>query len=112
MESPVRIRVLEQAVLVLVVHPHLLIFLFLRAHEVVGVDEVVAGVVGRVDVDHLHLAQIRLLQQLGLSRLSPRCRGFRWCPIVLLSSGQGRSVLRMGLFASTMEAFFPTHVNS
>ena len=31
---------------------------------VVGVDEVVAGVVGRVDVDHLDLAQVRLLQEL------------------------------------------------
>jgi hypothetical protein len=31
---------------------------------VVGVDEVVAGVVGRVDIDHLDLAQVRLLQQL------------------------------------------------
>ena len=64
MKSPVGIRVLEQAVLVLVVHPHLLVFLLLRAHEVVGVDEVVARVVRRVDVDHLHLAQIRLLQEL------------------------------------------------
>ena len=32
--------------------------------EVVGVDEFVAGVVGRVDVDHLDLAVIRALQQL------------------------------------------------
>ncbi len=31
---------------------------------VVGIDEVVAGVVWGVDVNHLHLAQIRLLQQL------------------------------------------------
>ena len=31
---------------------------------VVRVDEVVAGVVGRVDVDHLDLAQVRLLEKL------------------------------------------------
>lgn len=36
----------------------------MKAHEVVSVDEIVAGVVGRVDGGHLHLAQIRLLQQL------------------------------------------------
>lgn len=29
-----------------------------------------------------------------------------------LSSGHGRNVLRIGLFASTIEAFFPTYVNS
>jgi hypothetical protein len=35
-----------------------------RLAVVVGVDEVLAGVVGRVDVDHLDLAQVGLLQQL------------------------------------------------
>ena len=30
---------------------------------VVGIDEIVAGVVGRIDVDHLHLAVIRLLEE-------------------------------------------------
>ena len=42
MESPVPVSILKQAVFVLVVHPHLLVFLFLRAHEVVGVYEVFA----------------------------------------------------------------------
>ena len=50
MEPPVGVSVLEQAVVVLVVHPHLLVFFFLRTHEVVGIDEVIAGVVGRVYV--------------------------------------------------------------
>ena len=35
-----------------------------RLGEVVVVDEVVAGVVGRVDVDQLDLAEVRLLEQL------------------------------------------------
>lgn len=50
MEPPVGVGVLEQPVVILVVHSHLLVFLFLRAHEVVGIDEVIAGVVGRVYV--------------------------------------------------------------
>ena len=45
MEPSVGVGILEQAVFVLVVHSHLLVFFFLRAHEIVGVDEVVAGVV-------------------------------------------------------------------
>ena len=32
--------------------------------EIVGIDKIVAGIVGRVDVDHLHLAVISRLQQL------------------------------------------------
>ena len=60
MKFPVGVGVLEQTVFVLVVHPHLLVFLFLCAHEVVGVDEVVAGVVGRVyvpaDIDTIEKA--------------------------------------------------------
>ena len=64
MEPSVGVGVLEQAVFVLVVHSHLLVFFFLRAHEIIGIDEVVAGVVRRVDVDHLYLAEIALLQEL------------------------------------------------
>ena len=43
---------------------HLLVFFFLRTHEIVGVDEVVAGVVRWIDIDHLDLAEIALLQEL------------------------------------------------
>ena len=50
MKSPIGVGVLEQAVVILVVHPHLLVFLFLGAHEVIGIDEVVAGIIGRVYV--------------------------------------------------------------
>lgn len=64
MKASVGVGILEQAVFVLVVHSHLLVFFFLRAHEIVGIDEVVAGVVRRVDIDHLDLAEIALLQEL------------------------------------------------
>ena len=64
MEPSVGVGILEQAVFVLVIHSHLLVFFFLRAHEIVGVDEIVAGVVRRVDIDHLDLAKIALLQEL------------------------------------------------
>ena len=64
MEAPVGIGVLEQTVFVLVVHSHLLVFFFLRAHEIIGVDKVVAGVVRRINVDHLDLAEIAFLQEL------------------------------------------------
>lgn len=64
MKPSVGVGILEQTVFVLVVHSHLRVFFFLRAHEIVGVDEIVAGVVRRVDVDHLDLAEIALLQKL------------------------------------------------
>ena len=32
--------------------------------EVIGIDKIIAGVVGRVDIDHLHLAVVSRLQQL------------------------------------------------
>ena len=64
MKTSVGVGILEQAVFVLVVHSHLLVFFFLRAHEIVGIDEVVAGIVRRVDIDHLDLTEIALLQEL------------------------------------------------
>ena len=64
MKASVGVGILEQAVFVLVVHSHLLVFFFLRAHEIIGIDEVVAGVVRRVDIDHLDLTEIALLQEL------------------------------------------------
>ena len=64
MKPSVGVGILEQAVFLLVVHSHLLVFFFLRAHEIIGVDKVVAGIVRRVDIDHLDLAEIALLQEL------------------------------------------------
>ena len=39
--------------------------------EVVGIDELVARIVGRVDVNHLHLAEVRLLQELEYLKVVP-----------------------------------------
>ena len=64
MEASVCIGILEQAVFVLVEHAHLLVFLFLRPHKIIGIDEVVARVIRRVDINHLHLAEIAFLQEL------------------------------------------------
>ena len=51
MKPSVGIGILEQAGFVLIIHSHLRIFFFLRAHEIIGIDEVVAGVVWRVYQD-------------------------------------------------------------
>ena len=64
MEAPVGIGILKQAVFALIIHTHLLVFCFLRAHEIVSINKVISGVVGWVNVDHLDLAQIALLQEL------------------------------------------------
>ena len=65
METGVRVGVLDKvAVAVLIEHAGLLFVLAPVHLEMVVVDKVVAGVVGRVDIDHLHLAQIAFLQQL------------------------------------------------
>ena len=45
MKPPIGVSILEQSVFVLVEHAHLLVFFFLRAHEIIGIDEVVAGAV-------------------------------------------------------------------
>ena len=64
-EAGVRVGVLGKvAVAVLIEHAGLLFVLVLIHLEMVVVDKVVAGVVGRVDVDHLYLAQVAFLQQL------------------------------------------------
>ena len=48
MKPSIGVGILEQTVFVLVVHSHLRVFFFLRAHEIVGIDKIVAGVVRRV----------------------------------------------------------------
>ena len=58
MKTPARISIFEQAVFVLVVHSHLLIFFFLRAHEIIGINEVVAGIVRWININHLDLMRI------------------------------------------------------
>ena len=64
MKPSIGVGILEQTVFVLVVHSHLLVFFFLRAHEIIGIDKIVAGVVRRVDIDHFDLAEIAFLQEL------------------------------------------------
>lgn len=79
----------------------------------VVVDKVVAGVVGRVDVDHLYLAQVAFQQQFQhLQVVALDVQGLSVAFQFLLSSGQGRSVWRADLLASTIAAFLPTQVNS
>ena len=50
MKPSVGIGILKQTVFTLIIHSHLLILFFLRAHEIVCINEVIAGVVGRVYV--------------------------------------------------------------
>ena len=65
--APVRVKpsvaviVLEQPILVLVIHPHLTVFFILRTHEIVCIDKIVARIIRRVNVNHFDLAQIALL---------------------------------------------------
>ena len=64
MKPSVTPSVLKQSIVLFVKQADLLVVLLLVHLKSVVVDKVVTGVVGRVDVDHLHLAQIGLLEQL------------------------------------------------
>ena len=64
MEAAITFGVGDQAAALLVVVATLGVVLAARFGEVIVVDEVVARVVGRIDVDKLHLAGIGLLQNL------------------------------------------------
>ena len=61
----------ELLVALLVKQADLLVVLLLVHLKAVVVDEVVAGVVGRVDVDHLHLTQVALLEELQHLQVVP-----------------------------------------
>ena len=60
----VAVVVLEQPILVLVIHPHLAVFFILRTHEIICIDKIVARIIRWVNINHFDLAQIALLQQL------------------------------------------------
>ena len=63
MKPSVAVGIFKQPVAVLV-HLTALFAVFLAAHgKIVPIDEVISGIVGRVNVNHLHLAQIALLQE-------------------------------------------------
>ena len=74
---------------------------------VVGVNEVVAGVVGRVYINHLHLAQIRLLQQLEHFEVVALNNQVLAGVEVALSSGAGRSVPRLGIWMVLKQSALP-----
>ena len=69
MKPPIAVCVLKQMILVLIVHPHLFIFFTLRAHKIIGIDKIIPRIVRRVDVNHLHLAEIALLQNFQRSQI-------------------------------------------
>ena len=62
MKLTIRVRVFYQSVIFIVDDAHFTVFFALCAHEVVGINEVVAGIIRRVNIDHLDLAEIALLQ--------------------------------------------------
>lgn len=64
METPVAFRIGDQAAAFLVVFSAFGIEFVMGLGEVVVVDEIVAGVVGRVDVDELDFAGVVLAQEL------------------------------------------------
>ena len=64
MKAAIALCVGHQLVALFVVLAAVVDILLLVLVEVVVLHEVVAGVVGRVDIDHLHLAQIVLAENL------------------------------------------------
>ena len=64
MKTSVGIGIFEQAVAFLTPLSALNLPLFALHLKIIGIDKVVAGVVRRIDVDHLDLAKIALLQKL------------------------------------------------
>ena len=60
-KTSVAVIVLEQPILVLVIHPHLTVFFILRTHEIVCIDKIVARIIRRVNVNHFDFAQIAFL---------------------------------------------------
>ena len=78
-----------------------------RLGEVVVVDEVVAGVVGRVDVDELDLAEVRLLEQLQRLEVVALDEEVLGGVEVDRSSRTGRSVLAIGALAANAAARLP-----
>ena len=64
MKPPVALRVLHQPVALLVVLPAVGDIAIRILGKIVLIDKIVPRVVGRIDINHLHLAQIRFPQQL------------------------------------------------
>ena len=63
METSVAVSVFEHATTVRIIHTKIILVILHRLLKIVPVDEIIARVVGRIDIDHLHLAEIALLQE-------------------------------------------------
>ena len=87
--------------------PDALEVLVVRLGEVVVVDEVIAGVVRRVDVDQLDLAEVRLLEQLERVEVVALDEEVLRGVEVDDSSRTGRSVLAIGALAANAAARLP-----
>ena len=61
MKTPIGIGILEHAVSVFIMYTKVIFIFICTLLEIVTIDEVVAGVVRRVDINHLYLAEIALL---------------------------------------------------
>ncbi len=63
MEAAVGVGVLEHPISILVDFTALFLPLLTIHGKVISVDEVVSCIVGWIDVDHFHLAQVTFLQE-------------------------------------------------
>ena len=63
MELSIRIRVLYQSIIFIVNDSHFTVFFTLCTHKIVCIDEVVARIIRRININHLDLAEIALLQE-------------------------------------------------
>jgi hypothetical protein len=64
MIASISLGVFEKPVFLFIEKPQLFLIILLRDLEIVAVNKIVAGVVGGIDVDHLHLVQVGVLQKL------------------------------------------------
>ena len=81
--------------------------------EVIGIDEVLAGVVGRVDVDELYLSGIALLEQLeDFEVVALDHEVLRRVPVDAVLVAQGRSVPVEGVSAKLSSAAFAVPIEA
>jgi hypothetical protein len=64
MIASISLGVFKQPVLFLIEQAQLFLVILFRDLEVVAVYKIVPGIVGGIDVDHLHLVQVGVLQEL------------------------------------------------
>ena len=71
MEAAIAVQVLHQAVAFLIKLPAVGQILLCALGKIILIHKVISSVVRRVDIDHLHLAQIGFLQQLEHFQVVP-----------------------------------------